>query len=214
LPDADPAALGLDDGALFSEVRGVAPALPIADAGIVAQARSLLDWHNRNRFCGACGSPTSIRKGGASRQCDGCSAEVFPRTDPVVIMVVWRGDRCLLGRRSGRPGGNYSCLAGYIDQGETIEEAVRREVMEEAGILVDEVQYHASQPWPFPSSLMIGCFAHAATEEVRLDDDELADARWFSREEVRRAVESPSETLTLPGPIAIAHHLLRDWAIG
>jgi NAD+ diphosphatase len=127
-------------------------------------------------------------------------------------MVVWREDRCLLGRRLGRPPGSYSCLAGFVEQAETIEDAVRREVAEEAGIVVDDVVYHASQPWPFPSSLMIGCFAHAATDEVRLDDIELADARWFSREEVRNALIAPSETLTVPGPIAIAHHLLRDWS--
>jgi NAD+ diphosphatase len=211
--DIEATQLGFD-GAAFGEVRGIAPSLSAADAGIVAQARSILDWHGRNRFCGACGSPTSVKKGGSSRQCSGCEAEVFPRTDPVVIMVVWRDDKCLLGRRSGRPGGAYSCLAGFVDQGETIEEAVRREVMEEAGVVVDEVKYHASQPWPFPSSLMIGCFAHAATDEVHLDDLELADARWFTRDDVRRALESPSEILTVPGPVAIAHHLLSDWSVG
>ncbi|MPZ48876.1 MAG: NAD(+) diphosphatase [Dehalococcoidia bacterium] len=211
----DPAsALGLD-GAVFSEVRGLTPSLTPEDAGIVAQARALLDWHNRNRFCGACGSPTSIRKAGSSRKCDGCGAECFPRTDPVVIMVimvVWRGDRCLLGRRAGRPAGSFSALAGFVDQGETIEEAVRREVLEEVGVVVDDVEYHASQPWPFPSSLMIGCFAHAAGDEAQIDDIELAEATWFTRDQVRTALASPSAFLTIPGPIAIAHHLLRDWS--
>jgi NAD+ diphosphatase len=212
LPEVEDAAqLGLE-GALFSEVRGLTLSLPPGDAGIVAHARALLDWHDRHRFCGRCGAPTAVRKGGGSRECESCGAEHFPRTDPVVIMVVWHGDRCLLGRRRGRPPGAYSALAGFVDQGETIEEAVRREVFEEVGVVVDDVEYHASQPWPFPSSLMIGCFAHAASEEVLLDDLEIEQATWFTREQVRDALLNPSEFLTIPGPIAIAHHLLRDWS--
>ena len=203
--------LGIEGGA-FSEVRGLTPSLPPGDAGIVAHARALLDWHEKHRFCGRCSSPTAVRKGGGSRECEGCGAEHFPRTDPVVIMVVWRGEKCLLGRRRGRPEGAYSALAGFVDQGETIEEAVRREVFEEVGVVVDDVEYHASQPWPFPSSLMIGCFAHAASDEVHLDDIEIEQATWFTREEVRDALVKPSSYLTTPGPIAIAHHLLRDWS--
>ena len=199
------------DGAEFADVRGIAPALSADEGGIVAQARALIDWHSRHRFCGVCGSSTMVQKAGSSRRCEGCGKEHFPRTDPVVIMVVWREDRCLLGRRSGRPGAAYSCLAGFIDQGETIEEAVRREAMEEAGALVDEVVYHTSQPWPFPSQLMIGCFAHATTDEIKVDELELTDVGWFTREQVRPALAGMSRDLTLPGSIAIAHHLISDW---
>ena len=200
-------------GARFAEVRQLAPRVAGPDAGILAHARALLDWHQRHRFCGVCGAPTSAGEAGAMRRCEACGANHFPRTDPVVIMVVWREDRCLLGRKGGW-GTRYSALAGFVDQGETIEEAVRREVKEEAGIEVDDVRYHASQPWPFPSSLMIGCFAHAATEDIAIDPVELEDARWFTRAEVRRAITSPSPELgfSIPDRIAIAHHLIRDWA--
>jgi NAD+ diphosphatase len=201
------------DGARFADVRSLATTLPVADAGIIAHARSLLDWHHRHRFCSTCGALTAPNEGGTTRICAGCGAQHFPRTDPVVIMVVWRGDRCVLGSRPGRAT-NYSALAGYIDQGETIEEAVRREVLEEVGVIVDEVEYVASQPWPFPSTLMIGCFAHAAGEELKVDPVEIDDARWFTREEVRRAVNSPDPSLgfTIPGRVAIAHHLLKAWS--
>jgi NAD+ diphosphatase len=207
------AALGLE-AARFADARALATLLPAYEAGIVAHGRSVVDWHQRHRFCGVCGAPTVIRDGGSSRKCEQCGASHFPRTDPVVIMVVHRGDRCLLGMRPGRTG-TYSALAGYIDQGETIEEAVRREVEEEVGLQVDEVTYVASQPWPFPSTLMIGCFAHATGEELRIDPVEIADARWFTREEVRRAVLGPDDSLgfSLPGRVAIAHHLLRAWAL-
>ena len=204
-------ALGVE-GAEFSETRGIALSLPHEEAGIVAHARSLLDWHNRHRFCPVCGAETRPQRGGAMRVCNACSAEHFPRTDPVVIMVVWRGNECLLGRRNGRPTGNFSALAGFIEQGETIEEAVRREVYEEVGIRVDEVTYFASQPWPFPSSLMIGCFARAASDEVRLDDDEIAEARWFSKAEARGAVAGENPDLMLAGPVAIAYHLIKAWS--
>jgi NAD+ diphosphatase len=205
--------LGLE-GATFSEARGIALELPPAEAGIVAHARSLLDWHNRNGFCSACGSPTRPKRAGGMRKCEACGAEHFPRTDPVVIMVVWRGDKCLLGRRPGRPAGNFSTLAGFIEQGETIEEAVRREVFEEVGVQVDDVAYYASQPWPFPSSLMIGCFAHATSDAYAIDEEEIAEARWFTREEVQQAVAAPSPDpgLIVPNQVAIAHHLLKAWS--
>jgi NAD+ diphosphatase len=209
---ADPlTTLGVE-GAEFSETRGIALSLPAEEAAIVAHARSLLDWHSRNRYCPACGAETHPQRGGAMRKCDACSAEHFPRTDPVVIMVVYRGNQCLLGRRSGRPSGNFSALAGFIEQGETIEEAVRREVFEEVGLRVDEVTYFASQPWPFPSSLMIGCFARAASDEVQLDDDEIAEARWFSKAEAREGVAGTNPNLTLAGPVAIAYHLIKAWS--
>jgi NAD+ diphosphatase len=202
------------EGAEFSETRGIALALSPQEAGIVAHARSLLDWHNRHRFCSTCGTLTAPRRGGSMRKCDACGAEHFPRTDPVVIMVVWRDDRCLLGRRPGRPAGNFSSLAGFIEQGETIEEAVRREVREEVGIEIDEVTYFASQPWPFPSNLMIGCFAHASSDDFVTDEDEIAEARWFTRQEVQDAVrgEAPEGGLIIPNQVAIAHHLLKGWS--
>ncbi len=195
----------------FPEARSIATGLSAAEAGILAQARSLIDWHRRHRFCSSCGAATEPDRGGAIRRCPACQAQHFPRTDPVVIMVVWKGDQCLLGRRKGRVGGMFSAFAGFIDQGETIEAAVRREVQEEAGLVVDEVVYRASQPWPFPSSLMIGCFARATSHDFQIDDDEIGEARWFSRDELLQALDSPGPELAVPGPVAIAHHLIRDW---
>jgi NAD+ diphosphatase len=210
---ADPiATLGIE-GADFADARRIADALPEGDAGILAQARSLLEWHARHRFCGTCGAPTAVAGGGSMRRCTGCAAEHFPGPHPVVIMVVWRGDRCLLGRGRGWAPGRYSALAGFIDQGETIEEAVAREVKEEAGLTVDEVTYHASQPWPFPMSLMIGCFAHVTDEHLTVDPEELEEARWFSRDEIRRAYTAPDTVdFGIPGRIAIAHHLIKAWS--
>ncbi|HEY7467117.1 MAG TPA: NAD(+) diphosphatase [Dehalococcoidia bacterium] len=206
-------ALGLE-GVEFTDTRAAAARLPAGDAGTVAHGRSLVDWHNRHRYCPACGKPTDSRDGGSMRKCDACGAEHFPRTDPVVIMVAWRGDRCILGRQKAWAPGFYSALAGFIDQGETIEEAVRREVKEEVGLDVDEVQYRKSQPWPFPSSLMIGCFAHVTSEEEDVDPVELDGARWFTREEIRKAVFEPDPAkhgYGVPGSVAIAHHIIKDW---
>ena len=157
-----------------------------------------------------------VKRGGQKRECPVCKAEHFPRVDPVIIMVVSDGDRCLLGQSRGRLAAmnRYSALAGFMDQGETIEEAVAREVMEEAGIRVKNVRYHSSQPWPFPSSLMIGCHAAAATTQIAMDNEEMTDVRWFDRAEVLRALAGQSEQLALPGPIAIAHHLIKAWANG
>ncbi len=147
------------------------------------------------------------------RRCTSCAAEHFPNPHAVVIMVVWRGDRCLLGRGRGWAAARYSALAGFMDLGETIEEAVAREVAEEVGLEVDEVVYRFSQPWPFPMSLMIGCFAHVTGESVTVDQEELEEARWFSRDEIRRAYESPGSTdFGVPGEIAIAHHLIKAWS--
>ena len=201
------------EGAEFADARRIAVALPEGEAGIIAQARALLEWHAKHRFCGTCGAPTSVRGGGSMRVCTRCGAEHFPAQHPVVIMVVWRGDRCLLGRGKGWGVERYSALAGFMDHGETIEEAVAREVKEEVGLDVDDVQYHASQPWPFPMSLMIGCFAHVSDEETTVDEEELAGARWFSREEIRAALDAPdSVPFGIPGTIAIAHHLIRAWS--
>jgi NAD+ diphosphatase len=201
------------ENAAFSDARQIATQLPPREAGIVAQARSLLEWHRTHRFCGTCGALTAVGLGGSVRTCTRCGAEHFPGPHPVVIMVVWRGDRCLLGRGRGWGQNRFSALAGFIDHGETIEEAVAREVKEEVGLTVDEVTYHSSQPWPFPMSLMIGCFAHVADEETMVDPEELDEARWFSREEILQAYADPgSVDFGIPGRIAIAHHIIKAWS--
>jgi NAD+ diphosphatase len=203
------------DGAEFTDTRQAAARLAVGEAGTVAHARSLVDWHNRHRFCPVCGTPTEPREAGSMRKCPSCNAEHFPRTDPVVIMVAWSGERCILGRQRAWAPNFYSALAGFIDQGETIEEAVRREVMEEVGLEVDDVVYRRSQPWPFPSSLMIGCFAHVTGEQETVDPLELDGARWFTRDEIRKAIVDPNPEkhgYGIPGPIAIAHHIIKDWS--
>ncbi len=204
------------DGLTFEDARTTAEYMSSTDSGIVAQARAQLSWHNRHGFCAVCGNPTHIARGGQVRRCAECGTEHYPRTDPVVITVVHDGERCLLGQSRGRLVAmrRYSALAGFMDQGESIEEAVAREVMEEAGIQVGAVRYHSSQPWPFPSSLMIGCHADAATTDIHFDPEEMADVQWFTRDEVNLALEERSEALAIPGPTAIAHHLIRAWANG
>ena len=198
----------------FEDARTATEVLSGPDSGIVAQARAQVNWHNRNAYCAICGHETHMKRGGQVRQCSNCEAQNYPRTDPVVISVVSDDEWCLLGRSRGRgsPSNRYSALAGFVDQGESIEEAVAREVMEEAGIGVKNVRYHSSQPWPFPSSLMIGCHADAATTDISMDDEEMADVRWFHREEVLLALTGESESLAVPAPIAIAHHLIKAWA--
>ncbi len=198
-------------GVEFQGLRTAAPNLPAGDAAIAAQARSLVGWHERHPFCPACGAATRPRNGGGSRACAGCGAEHFPRTDPVVIVVVSRGGRALLGRSGRFPGNLYSALAGFMEPGESVEEAVRREVAEEAGIEVGAVRYVFSQPWPFPASLMLGCIAEGLSGEIVIDPKELEDARWFSRVELADALAGRSGVLTVPQPLAIAHHLIRAW---
>jgi NAD+ diphosphatase len=208
--------LNLDEGWRFEEARTAATQLSPVETGILAQSRAQLDWHRRHQFCSVCGQRTVQGRGGHVRQCPACKAEHFPRTDPVAIMVVSDGEQCLLGQSRGRLSrtGMYSALAGFIDQGESIEEAVRREVREEAGIAVGQVRYHSSQPWPFPSSLMIGCHAKALTTDIHKDDEEMTDVRWFSRDEVLLALKGEHPHLHVPAPIAIAHHLIKAWAEG
>jgi NAD+ diphosphatase len=190
-------------------------AMAQGELAALAHARSYLFWHDANRFCGRCGSKLEVKGGGASRICPSCSVEVFPRVDPVVIMLAIDGERCLLGRQARFAPGMYSALAGFLEPGETIEEAVRREVKEEAGIHVGRVAYHSSQPWPFPSSLMLGCHAEALSTDVQRDAAELEDCRWFEREEVRLMLsgEHP-QGLKAPFPMAIAHHLIKAFAGG
>jgi len=215
-PDAEDA-----ERVRFADARAAAMRLPPAETAILAQARSLLAWHSSHVFCARCGGPTASREGGYSRRClaPACGASHFPRTDPVVIMLVHRGDRALLGR-SVRvppfPPGLYSCLAGYMEPGESLEEAVRREIVEESGVRVGAVRYLASQPWPFPSSLMLGCLAEAESEEIQIDPAEVETAGWFSREEVRAGLARWREVegFRLPPPITAAHRLVVAWLAG
>ncbi len=196
----------------FVDARTLAAQLPATEVGILGQARALVDWHARHQFCAQCGAPTEHIEGGARRRCTRCDARHYPRVDPSVIMLVEHEGRLLLARRATAPGNRRSCLAGFLEPGESIEEAVAREVFEEAGVVVRDVRYVTSQPWPFPSQLMIGCRATAVTDAVTVDGIEIASAEWFDRAEVRAAVEGRSAVLDIPGSIAIAYHLIRGWA--
>jgi NAD+ diphosphatase len=189
--------------------------LPAEQIGYLGQAKSVMYWHARHRFCSVCGSPSNPAGSGWRRECPNCSAQHFPRTDPVVIMLAVSGDDCLLGR-SGRFGkGMYSALAGFLEPGETIEDAVRREILEESGIRTGRVAYVASQPWPFPSSLMMGCIAEALNRDITIDLAELEDCRWFSRRDVELMLaHTHPDGYQAPNPIAIAHHLMRAWYDG
>ena len=183
-----------------------------AAAGALAQGAALLAWHASHRFCSKCGTPSDMRAGGYKRHCPNCSTEHFPRTDPVAIMLTVTPEKCLLGRGRHFGPGMYSALAGFIEPGETIEAAVRRETLEEAGIRLGRVVYHASQPWPFPYSLMIGCFGEPLNDDIQADLNELEDCRWFFRDEVRLMLDrTHKDNLVTPPKGAIAHHLIRAW---
>lgn len=188
--------------------------LPGEDAAIYGTARSLIDWHNTHRFCGRCGTPTITFRAGWGRKCTACKAEHFPRTDPVVIMLAEYEDKALVGRQSAWPEGNYSALAGFLEPGESIEEAVRREIKEEAGVTCGPVRYVTSQPWPFGGSqLMIACVAQAESMELTLDTNEIEAAMWITKEDARAALEdAPGKRFGAPPPFAIAHTLLKHWA--
>lgn len=203
----------LKEGVKAIDVRSIAFQGDGPHLGIIAQGRSLLAWHGRRSFCSNCGSKNRAIRGGHARVCTNksCAAEHFPRTDPVVIMLVIDGDDCLLGRGAAFPTKTFSALAGFVEPGENIEEAVRREVFEETGVHVGQVDYTASQPWPFPSTLMIGCIAQATSREVIIDETELADARWFKRAELEAAMNGDASVLMVPPPLAIAHGLLKHW---
>jgi len=187
-------------------------AIPAQELSTIAMAKSLVGWHQRHGFCANCGVRTALSQGGWRRDCPSCKAEHFPRTDPVVIMLVTAGERCLLGRQAQFPAGMWSCLAGFIEAAETIEQAVQREIVEEAGIQCTDVRYYMTQPWPYPSSLMIGCTARATTTDITVDRSELEDARWFDRAEAETMLKrTHPQGLSGPHPVAIAHHLLGDW---
>jgi NAD+ diphosphatase len=214
LAQADGQALKDSSGFLVTDLRSLAVQGLVASDHLspLAEAKALLHWHARHRHCANCGVVTDVVQAGWRRDCSGCGTQHFPRTDPVVIMLVLDGERCLLGRSGRFAPTMWSCLAGYAEPGESIEEAVRRETVEEAGIRCGAVRYYASQPWPFPSSLMIGCFAEALTTEIVVDRNELEDARWFDRNEAASMLlRQHPEGLTTPPPIAIAHHLIRAW---
>lgn len=186
--------------------------LDAADAALYGGARSVIDWHYRHLFCARCGAGTALFRAGWGRKCARCGAEHFPRVDPVVIMLAEFGGRVLLGRQPMFPPKFFSALAGFVEPGESLEEAVRRELLEEAGIRTDAVRYVVSQPWPFPSSLMIGCVAEALDEAVTLDTTELQDAMWVGRAGVEAALAGEAEApFVPPPPVALAHSLLRAW---
>jgi NAD+ diphosphatase len=209
LPRASIAAL--TRGASVVTLREAGALLPRSDGGLAAYLTALLNWHRTHHFCPNCGTPTEIAEAGYSRRCPSCGAVHFPRTDPVVIMIVASGDRLLLGRHAGWPARRYSVLAGYVDAGETLEEAVAREVREESGVEVFDPRYVASQPWPFPSSLMLGFEARSDGGEPTARDGELEDVRWFTLEEARAAVQGRSAELELPGRVSIARQLIERW---
>lgn len=229
-PDADMLFLGMDDGrprfatlppadvAVDARSRScwrILPHLAPDQAALYGGARSLIDWHCRHRFCANCGAPTEIAKGGWQRTCPACRAEHFPRTDPVVIMLAEHGDAVLVGRQPGWAQRQYSALAGFLEPGESVEEAVARELWEETGVRARDVRYIGSQPWPFPSSLMIGCIAQADARDLKLDETEIEDAIWVTRADVAAALrQSPDASFTAPPPHAIAHALLAHWLEG
>jgi NAD+ diphosphatase len=206
-----PASLGDAIGAM--NLRDAGRRLSQEDGALLAYASALLRWHREHRFCARCGSPTEPGEAGHVRTCPDCGAIHHPRTDPVVIMLVHDGDRALLGRQARWPAGRYSALAGYVEPGESLEEAVAREVREEGGVEVRELRYRSSQPWPFPASLMVGFLAEYAGGEATARDAELEDVRWFTRAEVAAIIRGETD-MHLPPPVAIARALIDEWLEG
>ena len=206
------AAAGIDDANLrFADLRQLAGRLPRQDGALLALARAMMFWHSRHRFCGVCGAPTACEEAGHMRRCTdpGCATMHFPRTDPAVIMLVTDGERALLGRNKNFVAGMYSTLAGFVEPGESLEDAVAREVREETGIEVGAVHYHSSQPWPFPANIMLGFYAEAASTAITVDYGELEDARWFDRDWLR--THQDGDEFRLPRRDSIARRLIEDW---
>lgn len=195
----------------FAELRGAMTRLTPREAELAATARALLEWHRTHGFCAFCGAASKIVQAGWQRTCPSCGRHHFPRTDPVVIMLITHGNSVLMGRSPGWPEGMYSLLAGFIEPGETMEAAVRREVFEEAGVRVDEVGYLASQPWPFPASLMLGCWGEATSQQIQIDPVEIEDARWVTREEMMDVFAGNSSAMKPARKGAIAHFLIWNW---
>ncbi|HUB16847.1 MAG TPA: NAD(+) diphosphatase [Acetobacteraceae bacterium] len=193
----------------FVDLRSVGWGVPNPEAAVLAHARGLMHWRTRHRFCGVCGGVCDARSSGHMMVCTACEAQHFPRTDPAVIMLVTRGDRALLGHSQRFPRASmYSTLAGFVEPGETLEEAVRREVFEEAGIRVGAVHYHSSQPWPFPGNIMLGFYGEGLTDDITIDPEEMLDVRWFSREEIS---DPAAHNFALPRMDSIARRLIEDW---
>lgn len=198
----------------FTDMRAAASSLSAMQGNLASTARSILEWHRSHRFCSKCGAESEVAEAGWKRICPACGAEHFPRTDPVAIMLAVKDDRCLLGRQSTWPAGFWSALAGFVEPGETLEQAAARELEEEAGIKSDPAtaEYLFCQPWPFPSSLMVGIILQAETEEVSVEQDELEAARWITREEARQVLGGTHPDIYCPPPMAVAHHILKVWA--
>lgn len=211
--ESDPSQQGALKGfGEFTDLRSIAPQIAAADAAIAAQAKAILKWHSTHQFCSACGAKSVIAEAGYRRDCPKCETQHFPRTDPVVIMLATYEDKALLGRQEIWPKAMFSALAGFVEPGESIEEAVARELLEEAGCKVSSVSYHSTQPWPYPMSLMIGCTAEADNQDVEPDGIEIAEARWCSRAELRDVLAGKGDgSLFVPPPFAIAHQLIRSW---
>ena len=196
---------------VFAELRGVMTKLSPRDAELIATAKAVMNWHGTHPFCAKCGEKSEMAMAGWQRNCPSCEASHFPRTDPVVIMLITHGNACLMGRSPGWPEGMYSCLAGFVEPGETIEAAVRRETLEEAGVEVGRVDYLSSQPWPFPASLMIGCHGHATTADITIDPEEIDDALWVTREDMLEAFAGNNPRIKPAREGSIAHFLLVNW---
>jgi NAD+ diphosphatase len=208
---ADPADGPLEGLGKFEDLRAVALKLPPTDAAIVATAKQMFEWRRRHGHCAVCGQPTQTKDGGWKRQCPSCETEHFPRTDPVVIMLPYHGDRCMLGRQAAWPKGMFSALAGFLEPGESIEEACARELNEEAGLRTRKVRYHSTQPWPYPSSLMIGLLAEVEDDAGVPDQAELSEVRWFTRAEARQLLAGEIEGVNAPSRLAIAMQLIKAW---
>jgi NAD+ diphosphatase len=209
---ADPADGPLAGLGRFEDLRAIALALPPPDAAMLATAKSMFEWRRRHRHCAACGETSEVIDGGWKRVCPSCRIEHFPRTDPVVIMLPVKGEKCLLGRQAAWPKLMYSALAGFLEPGESIEEACARELSEEAGLRTAAVRYHSTQPWPYPSSLMIGLIAEVENEDATPDQTELDEVRWFTRGEARALIAGQLADARAPGAVAIAHQLIKAWA--
>ncbi len=208
---ADPADGPLEGLGKFEDLRAVALRLPHTDAAIVATAKQMFEWRRRHPHCAVCGQATQAKDGGWKRQCPSCETEHFPRTDPVVIMLPYHGERCMLGRQAAWPKGMFSALAGFLEPGESIEEACARELNEEAGLRTRKVRYHSTQPWPYPSSLMIGLLAEVEDDEGTPDQTELSEVRWFTRDEARQLLAGEIEGVNAPSRLAIAMQLIKAW---
>lgn len=208
----DPLAAALANYGHFRDARVATALLDTSETAILAQAKALISWHNRHGYCAQCGAVTRVADAGYRRVCPNCGAEHFPRTDPAVIMLVTRGNQCLLGRNKRFAGGFYSTLAGFVEPGETIEEAVAREISEEVGLRAHRIRYFASQPWPFPANLMIGCFAEVDSSDITVDGQEIVAARWFDHAAIQQLIAGASTEVGLPRRDAIAFHLIAHWA--